>query len=97
MLSQDTRSDLIDLADELEHGVVGKVLEGKLALRRVAGIRLAEDGVAIAWNDTAGLERGPEVVLDALVAEVRADRLLHLGEPVEHLLVGPVRKNQCLS
>lgn len=88
VLGEDTRGDLVDLRDELEHGVVGQVLLGELALRDVAGVSLAEDGVAVAGNDLARLESGPQVVLDGLVAEVVADGALHLGEPVEHLLVG---------
>lgn len=60
---------------------------GKLALSSVAGVCLSEDGVAVTGNDTAGVKSGPEVVGDGLVAEVIADNLLHLGEPVEHLLV----------
>lgn len=90
MLGQDTRGNLVDLADELEHGVIRKLAEGKLALRNVARISLAENGVAVAGNDTARVEGGPEVVLDSLVAEVVADGLLHLLEPEKHFLVGPV-------
>jgi len=60
----------------------------ELALGHVAGVGLAEDGVAVTRNDTAGVEGRPEVVSDGLVAEVIANALLHLGEPVEHLLVG---------
>jgi hypothetical protein len=88
VLGEDAGGDLVDLADELEHGVVGQVLLGELALRHVAGVRLAEDGVAVSGNDLAGLERGPQVLLDGLVAEVVANGLLHLLEPDEDLLVG---------
>lgn len=58
------------------------------ALSSVAGVSLAEDGVAVTRDDTAGVESRPEVVGDGLVAEVVANSLLHLGQPVEHLLVG---------
>lgn len=58
------------------------------ALSSVAGVGLAEDGVAVTGNDTAGVEGGPEVVGDGLVAEVVTNSLLHLGQPVEHLLIG---------
>lgn len=88
VLGEDLGGDLVDLADELEHGVLGHLLLRKGALGRVAGIRLAEDGVAVAGNDTARVESVPEVLGDGLVAEVIANRLLHLREPVEHLLVG---------
>jgi len=59
----------------------------ELALGRVPGVGLAEDGVAVARNDTAGVQGIPEVLGDSLVAEVVANGLLHLREPVEHLLV----------
>lgn len=39
---------LVDGANDLEELVVGQVLEGKLALGRVAGVRLAQHGVAVA-------------------------------------------------
>ena len=88
VLGENTGGDLVDLADELEHGVVGQVLLGELALGDVAGVGLAEDGVAVTGNDLASLEGGPEVVLDGLVAEVVANGLLHLLEPDKDLLVG---------
>lgn len=87
VFGEDTRGDLVDLGNKLEHGVVGQVLLGELALGDVAGVGLAENGVAVAGDDLARLEGGPQVVLDGLVTEVVADGLLHLGEPVEHLLV----------
>ena len=90
VLSEDTRSDLVDLADELEHRVIGQMLLSELALGDVAGIGLAKDGMAVTGNDTARLEGRPEVLLDLLVAEIVTDRLLHLLEPLEHFLVGPV-------
>jgi hypothetical protein len=64
------------------------VLKSELALADVAGVGLAEDGVAVTGNDTARLEGVPKVLGDVLVRKVRADGLLHLGEPVEDLLVG---------
>ncbi len=44
--------------------------------------------MAVAGDDTAGVEGVPEVLGDGRVAEVVLDGRLHLGEPVEHLLVG---------
>lgn len=88
VLGEDTWGDLVDLADQLEHGVVWEVLLGKLALGHVAGVSLAENGVAVTGDDLAGVEGGPEVVGDGLVGQIVADGSLHLGEPVEDLLVG---------
>ena len=92
VLGKDTRGDLVDLADKLEHGVIGELALGKLALRDVAGVSLPEDGVTVTGNNAASLEGGPEVALDVLVAEIAADLGLHLLEPLEHLLVGEAVK-----
>lgn len=88
VLGQHTRGDLVDLADQLEHGILGHLLLRELALRHVARVRLAQDSVAVAGHDTARVQGGPQVVSDVLVAQVVTNRLLHLGEPVQHLLVG---------
>ena len=88
VLGENTGGDLVDLADELEHGVVGQVLLSELALGDVAGVGLAENSVAVSGNDLASLEGGPQVVLDGLVAEVVSNGLLHLLKPDEHFLVG---------
>ena len=87
VLSQDTRGNLVDLADELEHGVIGEMLLSKGPLGHVAGVGLAENGVAISRNNLARLKGGPQVVTDGFVAEIVANRSLHFGEPVQHLLV----------
>ena len=88
VLGENTGGDLVDLADELEHGVVGQVLLSELALGDVAGVGLAENSVAVSGNDLASLEGGPQVVRDGLVAEVVANSLLHLLEPDKDFLVG---------
>ena len=85
---EDLGSDVVDLADELEHLVVGEVLESELALSSVARIGLAEDGVAVTGNDLAGLEGAPDVLTDSLIGGVLADLGLHLLQPDEDLLVG---------
>lgn len=90
MLGQDTRSNLVDLADELEHRVIREVAESKLALRHVTRVGLTEHGVPVARDDLASVQGGPEVVLDSLVAEIVANGLLHLLKPDEDLLVSPV-------
>ena len=90
VLGQDTRSDLVDLADQLEHGVIGQLAEGELALRHVARVGLTKDGVTVSGNDLTGVQGGPQVVLDGLITEIVTDGSLHLGEPVKNFLVGPV-------
>lgn len=91
MLGQDTRGNLVNLADELEHRVIGEVAESKLALGHVTRVGLTEDGMSVTGDDLASVQGGPEVVLDSLVAEVVANGLLHLLKPDEDFLVGPVK------
>jgi len=87
VFGQNTGGDLVDLADQLEHGVIGQHAESELALGDVTGVSLAENSVSVTGDDTASVQGGPQVVGDRLVAEVVADGLLHLGEPVQDLLV----------
>jgi hypothetical protein len=94
VLGQDARSDLVNLADQLEHGVIRQLAESKLALGRVARVGLAKNGVTVSRNNATSVEGRPEIVLDGLVAEVVADDLLHLGEPVKDFLVGPIEKKR---
>lgn len=88
VLGQDTGGNLVHLADELEHGVVGHLLLRELALSHVARISLAEDSVAVTGHDTARVQSGPQVVSNGLVAQIVSNGLLHLNEPVQNLLVG---------
>lgn len=44
--------------------------------------------MAIARNDLSRFQSGPEVVRNGFVAEIAADLLLHLLQPVEDFLVG---------
>jgi hypothetical protein len=89
VLGKDAGGDLVNLADELEHWIIGEMLLGEFTLGDVAGVSLAEDGVAVARNDLAGLEGCPEIFLDLLVAKIGTDGGLHLLEPDEDFLVGP--------
>ena len=47
--------------------------------------------MAIARNDLSGFQSGPEVIRNGLVAEIAADLLLHLLQPVEDFLVGSAK------
>ena len=91
MFCQDSWGDLIHLANKLEHWIIWQVSESKLALRDVAGVGLAEDGVTVAGNDLSRLESRPEVVRNSFVTKVAADLLLHFLQPIEDLLVGSAR------
>jgi hypothetical protein len=87
-LKEDTRNNLVDLADQLEQLVVREVLEGELALSGVPGVRLAEDGVSITGHDLTTLKGRPHILPDSLVGRVLANLRLHLLEPEENFLVG---------
>ena len=54
------------------------MLQGELPLARVAGICLAEHGVAVAGNDLSGLEQAPNVFLDLVVGGTKANVLSNL-------------------
>lgn len=90
VLGQDARGNLVDLADKLEHGVLRQLAESKLSLRNVTRIGLAKDGMAVPGNDTARVQSVPQVLGNVGVAKVGSHGLLHLGEPVEHFLIGAV-------
>lgn len=88
MLSENTWSNLVNLAHELEHRVLRQMLLSKRSLCHVAGVRLAENGMAISGYNLASFERGPEVISDGLIAEIIANGSLHLLKPEKYLLVG---------
>ena len=48
LLQQDVGGHLVDVRDQLEHGVLGQVFEGKLPLARVTWVSLPQYGMAIA-------------------------------------------------
>ena len=59
VFSKNTWCDLVNLADELEHWVIGQVLECELALRDVSRVSLAQDCVTVARNDLTSVESRP--------------------------------------
>jgi len=89
VLGEDARGDFVDLGNELEEGIVGQVLEGKLALGHVARISLTQDSVTVARNDLTSVESIPKGLLDLIRSGVSgADLLLELNDPTQDLLVG---------
>mmetsp|Transcript_7078 Transcript_7078/g.21611 ORF Transcript_7078/g.21611 Transcript_7078/m.21611 type:complete len:462 (+) Transcript_7078:264-1649(+) len=91
VLGEDGGHDRVDSVDDLEEGVVRHVLDGEVALAGVAGVGLAEDGVAVAGDDLAGLEGvpgegGDGVLVDFLALGVELG--LEVLDPAEDLLVG---------
>ena len=47
--------------------------------------------MAIAGNNLSGFKSGPEVVCNGLVAEIAADLLFHLLQPIKDFLVGSAK------
>lgn len=89
LLGQDARDNLEDLGDELEEGVVGQVLEGKLTLRSVTGVSLTEDSVSESRDNTASVESLPDNLSESLVGDRLVSKLLlEIEGPGEHFLVG---------
>lgn len=88
VLLEDLRSDLTVHLDELEDRVLGDLRAGGGVVHEgfEAGIGLTEDGVAIAGYDTPGVEGGPKVVVNVLLAVALGDGVLHLEDPAEDLL-----------
>mmetsp|Transcript_4007 Transcript_4007/g.12435 ORF Transcript_4007/g.12435 Transcript_4007/m.12435 type:complete len:248 (+) Transcript_4007:259-1002(+) len=87
---QDAGHDGVDGVDDLKQGIVREVLEREVALAGVARVRLAEDGVAVARNDFARIQRLPGEVGDGLFVDFFAF-LRKLGlevlDPAEDFLV----------
>lgn len=87
VLGQNTWGDLVNLANELEHGVIWQMVLSKGSLGHVTRISLAENGVAISGNDLSTLQCSPQIISNGLVAEIVANSSLHLCEPGQDLLV----------
>lgn len=47
LIQQHVGDNLVELGHQFEHGVVGKVLHGKLPLAGVTRVSLPEDGVSV--------------------------------------------------
>ena len=64
------------------------MLQGKLSLAGVTRVSLPQDRVAVTRHHLAWLEQAPHKLLHLVVGGVEADRLHHLVEEDEDLLVG---------
>lgn len=88
MFRKNTRGDLGILLDQLEDRVgqdiraSGSKVHESLETR----VRLAEDTMAVARDDTARLQGVPEVGTDVLVSELGSDLLLHGQDPPQDFL-----------
>lgn len=60
LLQEDWWYNVIQLRDELEQLVVWQVLESKFTLAGVARISLTQNGMSVAWDNTAALQRIPD-------------------------------------
>ena len=69
LLKEDIWDDLVELRDELEELIVGKVLQSEFSLASVSGIGLSKDGVTVARNDSTTLEGVPDEVSEFLIGD----------------------------
>ena len=76
------------LLDKLEDGILGDLRSSSRVVHEgfETGVRLAENGVTVAGNDTAGVEGGPQVVVDICLGVVVGNSVLHLEDPAENFL-----------
>ena len=58
VLCQNSWHDRVDGVDDLEEFVVRHVLEGKLSLACVSGVRLAQNSMSVAGDDLGGETSG---------------------------------------
>lgn len=79
MLHEHTRGNLRVLLDKLEDQVSQHIRPGVSKVREgfKVRVRLAQHAVAISRNQTAGIERVPQVNADVLVSELGANIVLH--------------------
>ena len=87
VLGENLGGNLVDGGNEVEEVVVGHVLEGELSLGGVSRIGLSENGVTVTGDDSSGLKGIPEVLLNVLLGDIRANLGLHLENPLKDLLV----------
>lgn len=85
---EDIRSDLVEVGDELEEVIVGKMLEGEFSLALVTRISLAKNGVSVSGNDLSTLEMLPDPVLEGGLGVGVSELSHNLVQEEEHLLVG---------
>lgn len=50
LLQEHVWDNLVKLGNQLKHGVIGQMLQSKLALAGVTWVGLPQDSMAVAWN-----------------------------------------------
>lgn len=73
LLQQHIWDNLVELGDQFEHGVVGKVLHGKLPLAGVTWVGLPQDSVSVTRHNLATIRRYYSV-------ESKSDLFFYVGE-----------------
>lgn len=77
LLQKHIGHNLVELGHHLEHGVIGQVLQGKLALTGVTWVGLPQDGMAVAWHHLWQRNRENVFVFETLLhREGKVHRLL---------------------
>jgi len=55
--------NLVKLGNQLKHGVIGQMLQGKLALAGVTRVSLPQDSVAIAWHHLQATQQKSHLIM----------------------------------
>jgi hypothetical protein len=86
VLGEDTGSDLVELIDVFEDGVLSGLLAGgtELLKSHETGIRLAKDGVTVTGDDLTLLEGRPDEFYELLVGGRVTEFLLHAEDESEN-------------
>jgi hypothetical protein len=92
VLSKDWRSDLVENTDELEEGIVRKILQSELTLASVTRIGLSEDSMTESRDDLTTVKSVPETLLHNFNINATSELFLEVLSPLEHFLVGETVK-----
>lgn len=77
VLQQDGGHHVVQLGHQLEERIIGKVLQGELALAGVARIGLAQDSVTVPGDHLTRVQRVPDSLLQLLIADLCSAKRYH--------------------
>merc|ERR1712083_661991 len=86
-LEEDGGHQHVQLGDQLEQFVIGKMLQSKLSLACVSGVCLPQNSVAISRNNLPRLQQSPNKLLHLVIGGIKANTTHHLLQEDQDLLV----------
>merc|ERR1712173_263997 len=87
LFEKDVWDNFVDLSDQFEHRVVGKMFQSKFSLARVPGIGLPEDGVSVTGNDASRFQSVPDEFPELIVRYFTTQIFLKFSQPYQYFLV----------